>query len=185
MRKAMIILFLLLPLITKEGGVKSTEDPFDEYLYKGLKEFKNILGYAESNHNPKAVGRNYYKGTYQIGIEAAKDVNVPYDSLLIPRCNDTAVVRYMRKNWSYLGSCIYFDKKGNKRFTKNYQPFVGSIINGIKITKAGLLAAAHLKGHLSVKVYLDTNGQTNPTDPNGKSVEDYIRMMQNVNLIKY
>lgn len=173
MRKFVCIALVLLPLITKENVIdrKRIDDSIErERLYEGLNQFKRLLGLAESNHNPKAIGRNYYLGTYQIGKEAAKDVSVPYDSLLIQKWNDTAVVRYMRVNWKYLES---------------YHRFEGHIIRGVKITKAGMLAGAHLKGHLWVKKYLDSNGAINGKDPNGKSVEDYIKLMQNVNLIKF
>lgn len=168
MKRTILILFLLLPLITKEGGVRY--DVFYNFNTIGLNQFKSILAFKESSNNPLAVGRNHYRGLYSFGISAAKDVNVSYDSLFIPKWSDTALVRYMRLNWKYL---------------KGYHHYEGRTINNIKVTKAGMLAGAHLKGHIWVKKWLKSNGRINGKDLNGTSVKDYVKLMENVELINY
>ena len=47
-------------------------------------------------------------------------------------------------------------------------------INNVPITKAGLIAAAHLGGARSVKLYLKSNGKINREDAYGTSIEDYL-----------
>lgn len=166
------ILSLIMPLKAYNGTLHPPKDydSLNDYLYKGLNEYKTILAQMESNHDDNAIGLNYYKGKYQIGKQAAKDINVPYDSLFIPYWSDTAVVRLMRVNWNYL---------------EGYQKRVGSTIKGVKVTQAGLLAGCHLKGHIWVKMWLKSNGEIDGQDANGVPVSFYIRMMENVNLIKY
>lgn len=145
-------------------------DPLNDYLYKGLNEYRTILYFKESGNNPLAFGLFYYKGKGQIGRQAALDVNVHYDSLHIESWNDTATVRLMRKNWEYL---------------KDYHNCVGCTLRGIKITKAGMLAGAHLRGHAAVAKWIRSDGDSVLVDGNGVKVTEYIRMMENVNLIKY
>lgn len=167
MRIRLIIVFLLLPFITKEGGIsRPWSDP-----YKGFEDFKRIIALKESMNNPKAISPNkYYRGLYQFGKSACKDIKVSYDSLFSPKWSDTALVRYMKYNWKLL---------------KDYHRFIGDTISGIKVTKAGLLAAAHLKGHIWVKRWLKSNGKINGKDLNGVSIKDYVKLMENVELIKY
>lgn len=68
--------------------------------------------------------------------------------------------------------------KHNEHYLRNYKKYIGEEINGIKITWSGMLAAAHLKGAKSVKIYLDSCGKTIPKDLNGTSVEKYIQMFK-------
>ena len=49
------------------------------------------------------------------------------------------------------------------------------VINGIKITESGLLAAAHLGGASSVKTYLRSNGKNGFRDGFGTSLKSYIK----------
>jgi hypothetical protein len=70
----------------------------------------------------------------------------------------------LQENAFYALLCI--NKWELRKEIKNYS---GRIINGIKITESGLLAAAHLSGASSVKAYLRSNGK------NGfKDVPEYI-----------
>jgi hypothetical protein len=163
-----IISFALVPIKTKEMCI--TYSPPSVDLYAGLNEYKRILSSKESGDNHLAVGRKYYRGLYQIGRSTSKQVNVPYDSLFKPRWSDTALVRLMRVNWSYL---------------KGYENYIGKTVRGVKVTKAGLLSGSHLRGHIYVKIWLKTNGEIDGTDANGVPVSRYIKMMENVNLNKY
>jgi hypothetical protein len=66
-------------------------------------------------------------------------------------------------------------KSNQKQLTKSFQ-YIGQIINGVRITKAGLLAASHLAGVGGVQRYLTTSH--NATDINGTSVQKYLREFQ-------
>lgn len=179
MRTILIAILLLLPLITKEGGSNS-DGVFNDYLYSGFNQFKSIMSFRESSNNPKSEARKYYRGLYHIGKSAAKDIKVPFDSLFIPKWSDTALIRYMKYNWKLLSDC---------------QHYVGDTITGIVITKAGMLAGAHLKGHVYVRSFLRSGGRItltnrrgkklNGKDLNGVSVREYMILMQDVIIIKY
>jgi hypothetical protein len=65
--------------------------------------------------------------------------------------------------------------KSNEAELRNYMWYIGQVVNGIVITRSGLLAGAHLGGAMGVKLYLMSGGRINKRDVNGTSVEDYIR----------
>jgi len=52
----------------------------------------------------------------------------------------------------------------------------------VKITKAGILAACHLGGPKSVRLYLDSGGKINKKDLFRTSIEDYIKKYSHFNL---
>ena len=183
----LVLIFIYFPFSASESIVLNDKhgDVFNSYLYQGLNQYKHILSYRESSNNPKAIGRNYYKGLYSIGKSTAKDIGVCYDSLFIPSYSDESLVKLMRYNDRLLKSCRYIDKKGNTRITLDYYLYVNKTIKGIKVTKAGLLAGCHLKGHIWVKIWLKSNGEIDAKDANGVKVSSYIKMMENVELIKF
>ena len=53
--------------------------------------------------------------------------------------------------------------------------FDGKIVDGVKITESGILAAAHLGGAGSVKRFLNTDGKRKCKDNFGTSVRSYMR----------
>ena len=59
---------------------------------------------------------------------------------------------------------------------KDIKRSVGKIINGIKITESGILAAAHLSGAGNVKKYLRSNGSRNLSDAYGTSIASYMEI---------
>lgn len=153
---------------------RSSEDifipPSKNNAYNGLILYKERLAFMESGCNPDTVNPYGYVGLYQIGRQAARDVNIDYYSLRDSSVNDTAMVRLMRKNWKYLSDC---------------HDFVGDTINGVKITKAGMLAAAHLRGWAYVRAYLRTNGRVNGYDRNFITVESRLKAFQDIHEINF
>ncbi len=53
--------------------------------------------------------------------------------------------------------------------------FDGKIVDGVKITESGILAAAHLGGTGSVKRFLNSNGEKKCKDDYGTSVKTYLK----------
>lgn len=62
--------------------------------------------------------------------------------------------------------------QNNSRCLKKFVQYIGQVINGTLITKAGLLGAAHLAGVGGVEKFLTSNH--NATDRNGTSVQHYL-----------
>jgi hypothetical protein len=52
--------------------------------------------------------------------------------------------------------------------------YEGATINGIVITKSGMICGAHLKGVGGLKTYLKSAGRNIPTDGNNTSIEFYV-----------
>jgi hypothetical protein len=65
---------------------------------------------------------------------------------------------------------------------KDIKWFVGTIINGTKISESGIIAAAHLAGPGNVKKYLRSNGKDNKKDAFGTSITKYMKYFQNFDL---
>ena len=65
--------------------------------------------------------------------------------------------------------------KVNLLLLNDYEHYVGDTINGIRITKSGMIAASHLGGAGSLQKYLSSNGVINRADLFGTSISDYLK----------
>lgn len=54
--------------------------------------------------------------------------------------------------------------------------FIGQTVGGTVVTRAGLQAMIHLGGPGSAQSFLESGGQTNPADANGRTVGDYLKL---------
>lgn len=143
----------------------------------------------ESQHIWDIANRYGYVGRYQLGRLALMDMG--YDTIWInqlqnsiykenniykfdltlfpPNKQDEAILKYLRRIEKYYLSDIL----------KNY---VDTEINGVKITKAGILSASFL-GFSSVRKFVLSNGKINPSDGNGHTVKDRLKIFENYELI--
>jgi hypothetical protein len=104
-----------------------------------------------------------YLGKYQFGVETLKSIGI-HDSigfLNSPRLQEKAFVVLLSKNKYELRNYIDY--------------FEGKIVDGVKITESGILAAAHLGGTGSVKRFLNSKGEKKCKDDYGTSVKTYLR----------
>jgi hypothetical protein len=65
--------------------------------------------------------------------------------------------------------------KVNEALLKDYESYIGDTIRGVIVTKSGLLAAAHLGGARSVKLFLSSGGRMDKEDSLGTSVSNYMK----------
>jgi len=63
----------------------------------------------------------------------------------------------------------------NLLYLMDYEHFIGDSINGVVITKSGMIAASHLGGAGSLQKFLDSNGRINRKDVLGTSISDYLK----------
>jgi hypothetical protein len=63
----------------------------------------------------------------------------------------------------------------NLLYLMDYEHFIGDSINGVVITKSGMIAASHLGGAGSLQKFLDSNGRVNRKDVLGTSISDYLK----------
>ena len=130
---------------------------------KTFSGFKQALSFKESQGKYHKVNTLGYLGKYQFGSETLKSIGVN-DSLHFlnnPKLQEKAFVTLLSKNKYELRDYI----------TK----YEGKVINGIKITESGILAAAHLGGAGSVKNYLRSNGKRKFKDGFGTSMKSYFK----------
>ena len=135
---------------------------------KAYSEFKDRLGFLESSHRYGVTSpTGTYWGRYQFGPMALEDIGFDFsreEFLGSEVKQEQALYYYLLRNKTLLGD-YYWD-------------YLGEEIGGIEITKAGLLAAAHLIGARSVKTYIDTDGRVVPHDGNGTPLTKYLREFQ-------
>ena len=122
----------------EESEYTNLNIPFTGNFFIG---FKQAIGFRESENKYKTVNSLGYLGKYQFGIETLKSVGI-YDRsafLNSPELQEKAFVALLAKNkWE---------------LKKEIEKHEGTIINGIRITESGILAAAHLGGAGSVKKF--------------------------------
>ena len=102
-----------------------------------------------------------YIGKYQFGAETLKTIGI-YDSnsfLNNSKLQEKAFVVLLAKKWLLQDEIEIYE---------------GRLINGIKKTESGILAAAHLGGAGSVKKYFRSNGKRYLRDAYGTSVRSYL-----------
>jgi hypothetical protein len=125
--------------------------------------FKEALAHKESQGKYSKINTLGYLGKYQFGMETLKSIGIR-DSIKFmnsPKLQEKAFVALLSKNKYELQEYI------------NY--FEGKIVDGVKVTESGILAAAHLGGTGSVKRFLNSNGERKCKDEYGTSVKTYMR----------
>ncbi|MGL2966436.1 peptidoglycan-binding protein LysM [Flavobacterium sp. XGLA_31] len=134
--------------------------PFTGRFFIG---FKEALAHKESQGKYRKINSLGYMGKYQFGAETLKSIGI-HDSvgfLNNPKLQEKAFIALLSKNKYELQDYIdYFD---------------GKIVDGVKITESGILAAAHLGGTGSVKRFLNSNGEKKCKDDYGTSVKTYLK----------
>jgi hypothetical protein len=147
-------------------------------------ELANTLGFRESSDNYDTVGgaNNAYIGRYQMGPMAFKDVysddvytngNKDYtkaDSLYRTYRNDPTLWTKAEQDKAFK----LWVTKLKLYMNDELDTYVGETVHGVKITTNGLIAAAHLIGHASVKNWLEHGGDI--ADAFGTTPVEYLLM---------
>ena len=144
---------------------EETEKVYYNFPYTGKSYvgFKQAIAIKESLGLYSLVNPFGYMGKYQFGKSTLRTLGVQNttDFLKNPVLQEKAFKALLAKNkWE---------------LRKEINRYEGHVINGVKITESGLLAAAHLGGAGSVKSYLRSNGQNSFTDGFGTSLRSYIK----------
>ena len=121
------------------------------------------MALKESQGKYTVVNTLGYLGKYQFGpstLERFKIYNKEY-FLKNPSLQEKAFKAYCEVNKWIL--------------RKDIKRSVGKVINGVKVTESGILAAAHLSGAGNVKKYLRSNGNHNLSDAYGSTIKSYMK----------
>ena len=133
------------------------------YTGKTFAGFKQAIAIRESQGQYKLVNSFGYMGKYQFGMSALRSIGIKDRNHFLnnPRLQEKAFKALLSINKAQLEDEI--------------EKFEGKVINGVKITESGILAAAHLGGAGSVKGYLNSNGRRKFKDGFGTSMKSYFK----------
>jgi len=155
-------------VVTVPASVKKPLPKKKKYVprYKGdLYAFMKRLGTAEGLGSYATVSKRGYLGMYQFHPKtlAGIGINVSREEFLAtPSLQDSAMVTYMRVNARGLSKII--------------NEFSGTTHNGVYVTKAGILAGAHLVGMGGVLSFFYPEKYSHRTvDGNGVHVTQYMQ----------
>ncbi len=135
-------------------------------LGKSYVAFKEALGFKESGGDYKVINDFGYMGKYQFGRGTLKLIGIRDTNLFLnsPELQEAA---------------FYANASRNKWILrKDIERFTNKVVNGIKITESGILAAAHLAGPGNVKKFLRSNGTSSFNDGFGTSIKHYFRKFE-------
>jgi len=130
------------------------------------KKYLKLLGARESDFRLTA-GKGQYRGIYQFNKDSLAHVGIKMeDYLASPHVQFDAALRYRDSNVKALG---------------DYQKYIGTMKDGVLVTKNGLGAMAHLLGASTVKDYFDGTKKTKLAqngfkDGNGTYIGEYLKM---------
>jgi len=133
------------------------------YLQKNFVGFKEALAFKESQGKYRVVNTLGYLGKYQFGASTSERFKIYNTTSFLhnPELQEQVFIAYCKVNKWIL--------------RKDIKRSVGKVMNGVKITESGILAAAHLSGAGNVKKYLRSNGLKNLSDAYGSSIKSYMK----------
>jgi hypothetical protein len=137
-----------------------------------LSIFLNRMAKTESGNKQFAVNRFGMLGKYQFSPRTLSLMGIHVSQTEFLKNNklqDSVMVLYMKENARSLRKVI--------------TQFSGKTVNGVKITKSGILASAHLSGWGGVmSFFYPEKYQYAVMDANGTSVSMYMKKFANLNL---
>ncbi|NNL89060.1 MAG: hypothetical protein HKP25_08315 [Marinicaulis sp.] len=149
----------------ESGGNAAVENTFGYLgLYQmGEPAMMDAAWYDESP--PAETSRNDWIGDW---LTRAQNNGVTSKATYLskPSAQDVAVRQFHDRVAAYINALDLLD-------------YEGQVINGIEITKSGLLAACHLLGCGTVRDYLEAPGSGTPADAYGTTIEEYLSLFAN------
>ena len=130
----------------------------NQYGYLGLFQMGEAALIDAGFYVADGSGTNDWRGQWT-GRQGVSSVQ---DFLNNPAAQAEAVAAYHQRLWTYIQGA-------------GLDRYVGQEINGVQITRSGLIAAAHLVGAGSLAQYLRSNGAVIPIDGNRTPVTEYLQ----------
>jgi len=152
-----------LTYIPYESDVNMNPQQRLPFVGKSYLGFCEDLGFSESSGNYRAINRLGYVGKYQFGLSTLKwvGINNKLNFLNNPLLQEKALETLISKNKWVLRDYIV--------------KYNGQIINGVRVTESGLIAAAHLGGAGNVKKFLESDGENVFADANNVPITNYMK----------
>lgn len=128
-----------------------------------------------SNNEVGSSGRNGHFGRVQFGqdrFEEARRAGAIPSGMTIEQFGTNTpegrAAQQSAENWHFADIQNYISSNG-------LDQYIGTSINGVTMTRDGLVAMAHLGGSNGMKRFLESGGQYNPSDSFGTSLQDYAQ----------
>jgi hypothetical protein len=135
-------------------------------LGKSYDGFKEAVAFKESRGNYRTINEFGYMGKYQFGIGTLELLGIYNGSEFL--------------NYPQLQEAAFYTNTSRNKWIliRDIARFEGKVINGVKVTESGILAAAHLAGPGSVKKYLRSFGAQAFSDAFGTSIKNYMKRFE-------
>lgn len=177
MKTLLIILALMLsssmyaPLLKQELKIETKKEKkvVKKRKVKTHNDFLNAIGFRESSNRYNVVNKFGYMGKYQFGMSTLKGLgwNVSRQEFInSPDLQERAMDDLLKYNYRLLKP--YIIEYNNKQ------------IQGILITKSGVLAAAHLAGAGNVRKFFRKGYEFK--DGNGTKMTSYMELFSGYEL---
>jgi len=158
-------------LLLDKMRIEITRKDKAQFLVK-YNRFKKTLAKYESNNNWKEYSQFGFIGKYQFGknaLDATGYGNITLESF---KLNPASFSEQEQEKAMDILLKIH-----ESVMVKSINKYVGLIIHdSIRITRLGILAAAHLAGPANVKEFLDSFGEKNVKDRMGTHISDYLNL---------
>ena len=148
----------------------------NKYRESEFTRFINDLGHRESGNNWLSINKIGCFGEWQFAESTLRFLGFRKITLQKFRANPDIFPRELQVK--ALNTLI----KVNLSYLTEYEHFIGDTIKGVRITKAGMIAASHLGGAGSLMKFLDSKGRINKKDVFGTSICDYLKKFGNYEL---
>lgn len=185
MKKILIVLVLL--SISFDMKAPNHRDSYENQRYylalqeydeskkeQELKKFLFHLSLRESSNNWKIANDYGYMGKYQFGQSTLETIGIKGVTSKKFRSNPWVFNEDLQERAIRL--LINYNHKILEYYILKYK---NSKINGIEITKSGIIAAAHIAGAYGVKRFIETNGKYDPNDAYSTHLSDYLQEFSN------
>jgi hypothetical protein len=139
-----------------------------------FERFASHLRLIESSGRYEVVNSIGCMGAYQFSASTLEILGYHNITPEKFKANPSIFTRQMQEQ--ALRDLVHLNKMALKKFSQ----YIGTVVNGVMITEAGLLAACHLSGIGGVNAFF--NSHQNFTDMNGTSVTRYLTEFQNYNV---
>ena len=140
--------------------------------HRGLHTFLHKLGKMESKNNYEVVSSAGFLGRYQFHPRTIRAMGFKLSQkefLNNPEIQDKVMLAFMRDN-----------RRSLKPLIRKYD---GKMVNGVRVTESGILAAAHLAGVGGVlSWFYPEKYQYKVVDANGASVAMYMKKFGGIQL---
>jgi len=139
-----------------------------------LSKFLFQLSLRESSHRWNITNSIGYIGKYQFGRSTL--ITLGYIDITSKRFKKNPLIFTENEQEIAIRVLINYNTKLLDYYIAMYEH---STINGIYITKSGIIAAAHLAGYMNVKKFLVSKGKHITKDKYGTKLTDYLKEFSN------